>query len=42
MVKSGYPLPKVKTLQARTQHLHFDPGIFDEVIDLMGKKLSNR
>ena len=42
MIKSGYPLPCISTLQKRTAHLKFEPGIFDDVIEMMGEKLSNR
>ena len=42
MIKSGYPLPNIRTLQKRTEHLKFDPGLFDDVIEMVGAKLSNR
>lgn len=42
MLKCGYPLPNIRTLQKRTEHLKFDPGVFDDVIEMVGAKISNR
>ena len=42
MLKAGYPLPSIRTLQKRTEHLKLGPGIFDDIIELMGDKLSNK
>ena len=41
LIKDGYPLPCVRTLQKRTEHLKFDPGVFDDVIKMMGEKITN-
>ena len=41
MIKCGYPLPNIRTLQKRTEHLKFDPGVFDDVIEMVGAKISN-
>ena len=30
----------MRTLQKRTEHLKFEPGVFDDVIKMMGEKIS--
>ena len=42
MIKEGYPLPCIRTLQKRTEHLKLGPGIFDDVIEMLGNKLSSK
>ena len=41
LIRQGYPLPSIRTLARRTQHIKLEPGLFQEVINLLGEKLEN-
>eukprot|EP00095_Tigriopus_kingsejongensis_P009948 maker-scaffold7584_size3104-snap-gene-0.1 protein:Tk09948 transcript:maker-scaffold7584_size3104-snap-gene-0.1-mRNA-1 annotation:"PREDICTED: uncharacterized protein LOC755078" len=38
LLQHGYPLPAIRTLQKRTEHINFEPGILTEVFDLLKLK----
>ena len=40
LIQQGYPLPCVSTLQKRTKDFNFYPGVFEDVIQMMGEKIS--
>ena len=42
LIKDGYPLPSVRTLQKRSEHLKFEPGCFEEIIEMMGEKYKDK
>ena len=42
LIKAGYPLPSVRTLNQRSEHIKFEPGSFDEVIEMMGEKFHHK
>ena len=35
MIKCGYPLPNIRTLQKRTEHLKFEPGMPWDNVDVV-------
>ena len=42
LIKEGYPLPSIRTLNERTEHIKLEPGSFDEVIEMMGDKYNGK
>lgn len=41
LIKEGYPLPSIRTLQRRLQNLKFDCGILNEVFDFLKIKVES-
>lgn len=41
LIKQGYPLPSIRTLQRRLQNLKFDSGILNEVFSFLKLKVEN-
>ncbi len=39
LLKAGFPLPAISTLQQRTEHIKFESGILTEVFEMMAQKV---
>lgn len=40
VMATGYPLPSIRTLQQRLREIPFEPGILNNVFDLLAIKVS--
>lgn len=38
LLKQGFPLPSIRTLRERTEHIEFESGVLDEVFDILKLK----
>ncbi len=41
LLKAGYPLPSISTLQKRTEHIMFESGILEEILEMMAEKVKS-